>query len=244
MNRWVEKSIELANNSNYLDRLLEIYPVEPGEERTLPKDVIIRIKRAFESQNRIGLFRSLLDLELFPIKDPYIAFIRRGLKQRQRVDFLRLNPQTVKRVTDRIFGIGLDETLKRSIKPKEVNRQIGSMFRNWLPKMGYPLLARSRFINCKGIAILDEPDSRLLDFANRRLECELEKGPDLIAKAGSKYILGEAKFLTDFGGHQDRQFEDALNLMTGTLGNAIRIGILDGVIWLRTKNKMHKRIIS
>jgi len=55
-----------------------------------------------------------------------------------------------------------------------------------------------------------------------------------------KYILGEAKFLTDFGGHQNAQFEDAKNLLKNKSSNAIKIGILDGVLYIKSNNKMYK----
>lgn len=56
----------------------------------------------------------------------------------------------------------------------------------------------------------------------------------------NKYIIGEAKFLTDFGGHQNAQFEDAKNLLKDKTANAIKIGILDGVLYIKSNNKMFK----
>ena len=58
----------------------------------------------------------------------------------------------------------------------------------------------------------------------------------------NKYVVGEAKFLTDFGGHQNAQFEDAKNLLKDKSANAIKIGVLDGVLYIKGKNKMFKYI--
>ena len=63
------------------------------------------------------------------------------------------------------------------------------------------------------------------DYYNR------DKGLDFIARFNNKYIIGEAKFLTDFGGHQNAQFSDAIEIIKSNT-EAINIAILDGVlIW-------------
>ena len=56
------------------------------------------------------------------------------------------------------------------------------------------------------------------------------------------YVIGEAKFLSDFGGHQDAQLEDAVLTLTAPNVKATKIAILDGVCWLKTNNKMYKAI--
>ena len=54
-------------------------------------------------------------------------------------------------------------------------------------------------------------------------------------------MVGEAKFLTDFGGHQNAQFEDAKKLLRDTTVQAVKIAILDGVLYIsRGQNKMHR----
>ena len=67
-----------------------------------------------------------------------------------------------------------------------------------------------------------------------------------MAKFNGTYILGEAKFLTDFGGHQNAQFEDAISTMRHemrkTNNNVKVISILDGVLYIPGKNKMHKKL--
>jgi len=75
------------------------------------------------------------------------------------------------------------------------------------------LLGVDDFETCKGIAFLQGSDAQLKDFANTVLDCDLDKGPDFLTKVGKRYMIGEAKFLTDYGGHQNAQFEDALRLL-------------------------------
>ena len=80
------------------------------------------------------------------------------------------------------------------------------------------------------------------------------KGLDIVAKINSTpiptYIIGEAKFLTDTGGHQNAQLKDALHLLnsqdfknTNKNINILRIAVLDGVCWINTKStKMQNEI--
>ena len=57
-----------------------------------------------------------------------------------------------------------------------------------------------------------------------------DKGLDLVGRFNGKYVIGEAKFLTDFGGHQNAQFNDAIKVLEDKNVNAVKIGILDGVL--------------
>jgi len=236
MNVWVKRSIEIANSHGYLDKLSEIYTPTVEERREIPDNAKHKIKQAYEQKDKIKLIEELLELEKFPIKDPYIAFLRRGGER-----FLELNPKTVERIGNKLLAMSFEELVERCEEPKEFNRQLGPMFKNWLLKLGYPFLDRNQFITFKeGIAFLKGSDKKLRIFANEVLKCELEKNPDFVAKVNDKFIIGEAKFLTDFGGHQNEQFEDALRLIRSKKGNATRIAVLDGVLWLETKNKMSR----
>ena len=76
----------------------------------------------------------------------------------------------------------------------------------------------------------------------RELNYNRDKGLDFVARFNGKYIIGEAKFLTDFGGHQNTQFEDAISTIEDTNIRAIRIAILDGILYIKSRNKMYKYI--
>ena len=156
------------------------------------------------------------------------------------------NPATVERIAGRLFEMGLNEIFERCSEPRETNRQIGPLFKRWLKKgcLGVDLLSIEDFSKSKKNAILDGSDKELMMFANTNLTYKGSKGLDFIGRFNGKYIVGEAKFLTDFGGHQNAQFEDAKNLLRNKTVKAIKIAILDGVLYIRNKTKMHKFVTT
>jgi hypothetical protein len=237
MNPWIKKSIELANAHGYLDRLHNVYPVTTALERPLSSETKEELKDAFQKKDKLRLLKILLRLEKFPIKDPYVAFLRRNKGQ-----FIEKNPQTVQRIANKILSMEFDEVIAGVEEPKEFNRQIGTLFKKWLPKLPYHLLDPTKFEKHSGVALLQGSDAELMEYANTILKCNLQKAPDLLAKVGNNFVLGEAKFLTDYGGHQNAQFQDALTLLRGTQGKATRIAILDGVVWIQGKAKMFKTV--
>src|SRR4051794_25163784 len=93
-------------------------------------------------------------------------------------------------------------------KPKETNRQIGPLFRRWLNQktLGLPLLTELEFVSTNENAILIGSDTQLKQFARDHLNYNGGKGLDFVARMHGQYVIGEAKFLTDFGGHQNGQF--------------------------------------
>lgn len=238
MNEWIRKSIEIANSEGYLDRLSGVYPVRFETERQIPSEIKSQIKEAYDKKDKLNLIKTLLKLEKFPIKDPYVAFLRRkkGL-------FLAQNPKTVSRIAKTLLSMSFEELIEGCEEPKEFNRQIGTLFRKWLPKLGYSFLSQEYFERYNGIAFFEGSDEVLMNYANGTLGCNLDKGPDFLAKVGNNHIIGEAKFLTDYGGHQNAQFEDALRLIRSREGRAIKVAVLDGVVWIRSDTKMF-RIIS
>lgn len=239
MNHWTQLSIEFANQRNYLDKLFEVYPTIPEDIRDINKHKWKQIEIAFEKKDKINLLRLLLSLDLFPIKDSYVAYLKRDSSALAR------NPETVNRLCGRLFEMGLDKIFERCTEPKETNRQIGPFFKRWLSKgtLGVDLLSVSAFTRNKANAILMGSDAELMDFAKRHLSYTGEKGLDFVARFNNKYIVGEAKFLTDFGGHQNAQFEDAKALLKSSV-KAIKIAVLDGVLYIKGRNKMHRYLLE
>ena len=237
MNEWVEKSIEIANSRGYLDKLYNIYPVIQGEEREVSEVQKAALKRIFNGGDDTALVTELLQMEKFPYNDPYVAYLKKDEK------FLEYNPKTVKRIARNVRKMGFEEMMKGFCKPKDPSKKLGDAFQQWLPKLGYPLLVDAEFESSKkGIVFLKGGDAHLRDFANFKLHSSLKKRPDFIAKNNDQYIIGEAKFLTSIGGGQDRGFDDAMTLLKGKKGNAARIAVLDGVVWVKSGNKMHKQV--
>ncbi len=70
----------------------------------------------------------------------------------------------------------------------------------------------------------------------------LGRGLDLVMKVNDTKVIGEAKYLGTSGGKQNTAFEEALQLIHSTDGNATRIALLDGFMWLDGGQKMQRKI--
>jgi len=238
MNYWTKLSIEYAEQKSYLDDLFHVYPTIPEGIREIDSKIWKNIEIAFKNKNNTKMVEELLKTDLFPIKDSYIAYLKRDKASIER------NPKTINRIAGRLYDMGLNKIYERCSEPKETNRQIGPMFKRWLQKksLGIMPIAIDEFISTTKDAILDGTDIEMMNFAKNNLNYNRNKGLDLVARFNGKYIIGEAKFLTDFGGHQNTQFEDAISTIEDTNINAIRLAILDGVLYIRGNNKMYKFI--
>jgi len=233
-------SIDYANQRSYLDDLFKVYPTIPDGIRDIDQLLWQNVENAFKQQNNIHLIQELLKLNLFPIKDSYIAYLRRDITALQR------NPNTINRICGRLYEMGIDKIYERCSQPKETNRQIGGLFRRWLNNgsLGLKPIKLEQFTRNNDNAILDGSDKQLMDFAIEHLNYKHSKGLDFVARFGGKYIIGEAKFLTDFGGHQNAQFNDAIATISAKNVNAIKIAILDGVLYIKSNNKMYQYITT
>ena len=89
-------------------------------------------------------------------------------------------------------------------------------------------------------AILNGSDHELKQFAEQQVGYSRDKGLDFLGRFNGKYVIGEAKFLTDFGGHQQAQFEDAVVLFDQKALDAITVAILDGVLYMPRNTNMHR----
>ena len=176
MNKWIKKSIEIANAPGYLDKLSKIYVMNVNPERPLEAVVEQSIQKAFKEKDTKSLIKLLLEAEIFPVKDSYIGFIR------AKKDSIDQNPETVERIGERLYGLGLEKLLQEATRPKETNRQLGSAFRSWLPSLGYQILDEGDFTKVKGIAFLAGGDKALKDYAAKHLGCKLTKGVDVLFK--------------------------------------------------------------
>lgn len=176
-------------------------------------------------------------MELFPIKDSYVAYLKRDKSAIER------NPKTIARLSGRIYEMGLNKIFEKASEPKETNRQIGPLFRRWLNKgsLGIQPIPLRDFLTNNDNAILDAGDNEMMNFAKENLGYIHDKGLDFVGRFNGKYVIGEAKFLTDFGGHQNSQFNDAITTAM-TKVDAITVAILDGVLYIPRKGKMHKSV--
>lgn len=236
-NKWIKKSINLANSRAYLDKLFNIYPIEAGTRRNIPTSLKEKIKDAFKEKNKANLIKALLKLSRFPIDDPYIASIRR------HHHLLNKNPRTIERIGERLLLMDINNILDLSAQPKSPSRQFGQSFKKWLTAIRIPFLEEKSFITCDKIAFLNGSDSKLKQFAIRNLKIKnLKRRPDFVLKIKNKFIIGESKFLTDYGGTQNNQFDGALTMAKIKNDKVMGVAILDGIIWFESNAYMHKTI--
>ena len=240
MGYWTDLSIEFANQRNYLDELFKIYPTIPDGIRDIDENQWHNIENGFNARNNINLITHLLHLDLFPIKDSYVAYLKRDSNAIQR------NPNTINRLCGRLYEMGLDKIFERCSEPKETNRQIGPLFKRWLVNggLGIKPVGINEFQSNEENAILDASDAEMKIWCAKHLHYSRNKGLDFVGRFNKKYVIGEAKFLTDFGGHQNAQFADAISTITNSSVKAITVAILDGVLYIKTNNKMYKDITT
>ncbi len=238
MNTWTKLSIEYANQRSYLDDLFQVYPTIPEGIREINEDVWAEVEKSFKKKDNDLLIRQLLKFDLFPIKDSYIAYLKRDSSAIDR------NPRTINRICGRLYEMGLDKIFEKCSEPKETNRQIGPMFRDWLKRksLGVEPVSLDEFLSNDKDAILDAGDNAMMNFAKEHLGYNHNKGLDFVGRFNKQFVIGEAKFLTDFGGHQNAQFNDAISTIQAKGVKAVKIAILDGVLFIEGKNKMYKSI--
>lgn len=242
MNRFTELSIKLANQEDYLDQLYNsVYSFNSDRIRDIDKESWTLIERYYKNNDNKGLIKELLKLPLFPVKDGYVAYLKYDPSAIDR------NPETVNRICGRIREFGLDELYDKCRQPKETNRQMGQLFHRWISNgvLGLPMLEVSEFENSYGDALLIGTDMVLKEFANQKLGYKRNKGLDLVCRFHGRYVIGEAKFISAEGGHHDDQFEDALATINAEVNpEVIKVGILDGVLYIPSKRKMYTVITN
>ena len=244
MNEYLEKTIEITKKDFYLDNLLEIYPPEEIERGLKVENFSPSLKKIFKRKENEKLLEELINLKKkgfkFPIENPYISMLFYS------PELIRKNPKTVKKICKKLYEFSYEE-LKRNLEiPKKASRRIGPMFQNWLR-------GKYKFVdefekNSKEITFLKGSDKKLKNFASKSLGCqfkELTKGIDFLAKVTSKYyLIGTAKFITDFGGSQTNQFYEAIHFLreVETPKNVVKIALIDGIIWFIKGGRLKKQI--
>ncbi|MBI3323250.1 MAG: hypothetical protein HYZ95_02155 [Candidatus Omnitrophica bacterium] len=235
MNVWARKTARIAQGENYLDRIQEVYPSSP-KLRVVAKKALEAIEAAHQKKDRVQLLNLLLDQERFPFDDSYVQFLRvdRGA--------IRRNPETVERICNALFEMGIEGILKGVTAPVVANRRRGSQFKQWA-KANFPYVGQKEFESSKNrILFLDGGERELRDYANRKFGAGLRKRPDFVAKSGSRYVVGEAKFLSSEGGEQRGGFEDAVTVAAHPAGGAVKVSILDGIVWLESRSGFYQFI--
>lgn len=115
-------------------------------------------------------------LDLFPIKDSYVAFLKRDRNAIKR------NPETINRLCGRLYEMGLEEMFEKCSTPKETNRQIGPLFKRWVNSkaLGILPIGLNEFMKTKDDAILNASDAEMQLWAKEYLGYERNKGLDFL----------------------------------------------------------------
>jgi hypothetical protein len=96
MNKWVQKSIDLAKSEFYLDNLLEIYPPDEISRGKIIEEESTLLEQLFKEKDCVKLVRELIRLKKlgfkFPIENPYISFLS------HYEDAIYKNPRTVQKI--------------------------------------------------------------------------------------------------------------------------------------------------
>lgn len=240
MNQWINYSIEYANQRSYLDDLFRVYPTIPNGIRDINNDIWEEVEKSFNSQNNKELIKNLLRLEKFPIKDSYIAFLKLDSNSIDR------NPKTVDRISGIIYEMGISKLWEKCSEPKETNTQIGPMFKRWIDKksLGIKPVSEKEFLSNNENAILKGSDIELNNFARTHFGYQKQKGLDFLGRFNNKYIIGETKFITAIGGNQNNSFTDVISTLNSNVNDAICIGIIDGIPWIKDKSRYYEEITN
>lgn len=225
LNEWVLKSIELFENTPYLDNILDVYPLQTA----IPERLDAQLRRRIISAHQARRTNELIDILKNEVKFPYDEPLWYLIKN---IDgCLQNNPQQIQRIADSLYAMTPEETVIRLESAPKLNTQMGPMFTNWL-RNNFDLLELDDFRNSsEGIVVLQSSEEIGKTFVNSELRQNLEKRPDLVAKVNDTYIVGEAKWIGSPGGNQNKQVVEVINLCRNQRGNVIRVGIIDGFPW-------------
>lgn len=178
MNRWTRLSIDYANQRSYLDDLFKVYPTIPEGIRDINEDIWREVEKSFKKKDNDLLIKQLLKFDLFPLKDSYVAYLKRDSTAINR------NPKTINRICGRLYEMGLDKIYERCSEPKETNRQIGPMFREWLRRksLGISPVGLEEFIKDDKDAVLDASDTAMMKYTHDYLGYKHNKGLDFVGR--------------------------------------------------------------
>ncbi len=225
LNEWVQKSIELFRTSNYLDQILEIYPFQIAAPERLEAGIRRSIITAHQARRTKDLIEILKGLTKFPYEDP-IWYLLKNVE-----GCIDNNPKQIQRIADSLYSMTAEETVVRLEAAPKLNTQMGPMFNGWLRRR-FNLLELDAFkLSTRGICVLDSSEEIGKSFINDTLKQNLLKRPDLIAKINNQILIGEAKWIGQPGGNQEKQVQEVLNFCKHQRGNVIRIGVVDGFPW-------------
>lgn len=140
LNEWVLKSIELFENTPYLDNILDVYPLQTA----IPERLDAQLRRRIISAHQARRTNELIDILKNEVKFPYDEPLWYLIKN---IDgCLQNNPQQIQRIADSLYAMTPEETVIRLESAPKLNTQMGPMFTNWL-RNNFNLLELDDFRN-------------------------------------------------------------------------------------------------
>ncbi|MGB2153459.1 MAG: hypothetical protein ACPHVX_05840 [Flavobacteriaceae bacterium] len=229
LNEWILRSMEIFEETPYLDNLLTIYPLETA----VPNHLEQRLKRNIISAHQGRRTEELIQILQGEVKFPYDEPLSYLIKE---VENCRTsNPRQINRIANTLYAMTADELVVRLESAPKINQQMGPMFTNWI-RSNFELLNLEDFAeSTEGIYVLSSSEEDGKTFVNETLNQNLQKRPDLVAKVNETYIIGEAKWIGRSGGNQNNQVKDVLDFCRDQRGDVIRVGIIDGFPWATKK---------
>jgi hypothetical protein len=225
LNFWVLRSIELFENTPYLDNILEVYPLSTAQPNRLDAGLQRRIISAHQAQRTdelIGLLRTQVK---FPYDEP-LWYLMKNMG-----NCMDNNPAQKRRIAESLYALTADEVVFKLEEAPKLNTQMGPMFTAWLRENFNLLNLREFQQSTEGIYVLSSSEQEGMDFVNDVLGQNVTKRPDLVAKVNERYVIGEAKWIGSPGGNQNKQVVEVINLCRKQRGRVIRVGIIDGYPW-------------
>ncbi len=126
LNHWALRSIELFENTPYLDNLLEVYPLESAVPIHLDEKLKRKIIGAHQSRRTNQLIGILQGEVKFPYDEP-LAYLTKEVK-----DCLEANPEQMHRIANTLYAMTADELIVHLQAAPKLNTQMGPMFSKWL----------------------------------------------------------------------------------------------------------------
>ena len=237
MNYWTDQSIELATQTDYLDQLFRVYPLESEvTKRELNSTKVDQLSTLFEAGANEELLRVLLQFEKFPINDSYVSLCSHpGIQAKDLM--------TIYHMAKKLRQLGVKKFLERNISFKGRNTQIRSMFKWWLAinPIGTRIFTNTDdFIDSTEDGFLLATDPMMKQAALRLCNYNHQKFPDFLGRFNKKMVIGVAGFITKKGKNQRKQLLATCQMLDDDSIKAIRIAILDGLIFLPT----HKNLLG
>lgn len=246
----VQKSTEeRLQRGSYIDDLQKKgpYEIERGGEKNIDEEKIKRAKNAHAGEDPKEVVKAFLQLPKFAYEEPFL-----GLIKHSDCEAIENNPETVKDIAEEIWDMDIEDALARPLSSAVANRQFGGSFISWAKEKVGRAVSYNVFQETtpdRGEAIImNESGKEMKRFLKER-GYNLDKEPDMLVKKTDKtgetfLIVCEAKFNTDFGGHQTENTNDAKEVAETihcSDNEDIGIMVIDGVSVIEPRDSMNRK---